>query len=157
MSSPYQEFARQARERFLAKQQDERWVFRRFDRARIRLRCMRSIRCSSMVYRPRRCVGVIRRPKRRQEDRPRTITGDAAGISKIVAGKETWKQEVWVMFRAQDDTIRQSGWTTRAPCRTQPVSGEKHPDHQRLALSRNESKNHPIPEEILQGNGRGVF
>lgn len=153
MPSPYQEFARQARERFLAKQQKMKEV----GVSKIRSGAysftmhaehkMRQYGLSAQKVR-----GVIRRPKRRQEGiAPRTIAVMQPVSPKIVAGKETWKQEVWVMFQERKTILsEQSGWTTELPVglgefqtkSIRIISAWRYP-----GMS---PKNHPIPEEILR-------
>jgi len=152
MTSPYQEFARKARERFLAKQKQvnetdipktQSGAFCFTTHAQHK---MRQYGLSAQKVR-----GVIRSPKRRQEGvAPHTVAVMQPITPKIMNGKETWKQEVWVMFQERERAFsEQSGWTSSIPIRQEfhtksikIISAWRYP-----GMS---PKNQPLPTEILR-------
>ncbi len=153
MSSPYQEFARQARERFLAKQkknlaegvlgrQSGAYVFTAHAQHK-----MRQYGLSVQKVR-----GVIRSPKRKETGiAPKTVAVMQPVSSKMINGKETWKQEVWVMFQERNvSAVEKNGWTTSLSSghdilqtkSIRVISAWRYP-----GVS---PKRHPIPAEILR-------
>lgn len=163
MASPYQEFARKARERFLARQQagfsagnqvplaasgrsiSKTHVFTRHAQSK-----MRQYGLSEQKVR-----SVIRHPKRREEGIvPHTIAVmQPPSIKHDATGKEIWSQEVWVMFQLKNASLpepEQAGPVTQhfprlltpAPKTCRVISAWRYP-----GMS---PKRHPIPEDILQ-------
>lgn len=153
MPSPYQEFARKARERFLAKQQKSKeasspkiqsgaYVFTAHAQHK-----MRQYGLSVQKVR-----GVIRSPIRKETGiAPKTVAVMRPVSSKMINGKETWKQEVWVMFQERNvSAMEKIGWTTSLPVgrdifqtkNIRVISAWRYP-----GVS---PKRHPIPTEILR-------
>lgn len=87
-------------------------------------------------------LGVIGRPQRKEEGVvPKTIAVMKPVSPKIVNGKETWKQEIWVMYQTklknQKSKIKN---LEKNPMKI--ISAWRYP-----GVS---PKNNPIPEEILR-------
>ncbi len=95
MSSPYQEFAQKARERFLEKRKKMAAGTGQYQFTMHAQYKMRQYGLSEQ-----RVKSVIRSPKRREEG----IVKDTVAVMQPVSvkrstdGKEAWKQEIWVMF-----------------------------------------------------------
>lgn len=79
---------------------------------------------------------VIKNPKRKEEGVAKDTVAVMQPISsKIINGKEVWKQEVWVMFERKKE-LRSKNKATKV------ISAWRYPG---VSPERN-----PIPEEILQ-------
>ncbi len=145
MPSPYQDFAKKARERFLERQKKKasgigQYVFTLHSQYK-----MKQYGLSEQKVR-----GVIRNPKRREEGIVKNTVAVMQPVSiKNIGGKETWKQEVWVMY-----TLRKNEAISKSPF---PIS-KKIPDtaqHRLRIISAwrypgMSPKRNPIPEEILR-------
>lgn len=153
MPSPYQEFARKARERFLAKQQKSKEAGSpKIQSGAYSFTAHAQHKMRQYGLSVQKVRGVIRSPKRRQEGiAPRTIAVMQPISPKIVNGKETWKQEVWVMFQERTTSLsEQPGWTVSLPSglggfqskSIRIISAWRYP-----GMS---SKHQPIPAEILR-------
>ncbi len=145
MASPYQEFARKARERFLERQKKKaagvgsgQYVFTAHSQYKMQQYGLSEQKVKS----------VMRNPRRREEGivlntiavmQPPSVKRDALG-------KETWTQEIWVMFQLRPAMGR---------------SGSDSPAHPALSTSRYRiisawrypgvsPKRNPIPAEILR-------
>ena len=153
MPSPYQEFARQARERFLARQQkaNETGV-RKIRSGAYSFTAHAEHKMRQYGLSVQKVRGVIRRPRHRQEGiAPRTIAVMQPVSPKTVAGKETWKQEVWVMFQERKSaSSERSGWTTEIPLGLGEFQAKSIRIISAWRYPGMSPKNHPIPAEILR-------
>lgn len=155
MSSPYQEFAKKARERFLEKQKKKAsgagGVCRFTVHAEYKMK-----QYGLSVQKVR---GVIRNPRRREEGIVKhTVAVMQPVSSKIVNGKEVWKQEIWVMFQTQITKNQSTGQIDRQ----QEIMKEGKDSHYLLSANGGlkiisawrypgvSPKRSPIPEEILR-------
>lgn len=150
MASPYQEFARKARERFLERQKKKaagagsgQYVFTAHSQYKMQQYGLSEQKVKS----------VMRNPRRREEGIvPNTVAVmQPPSVKRDALGKETWAQEIWVMFQIQS--------TKNSQQKTQ----NKNPDP-RLLLTANSylkvisawrypgvsPKRNPIPAEILR-------
>lgn len=95
MASPYQDFAKKARERFEAKRQARAAGVGQYQFTMHAQYKMQQYGLSDQKVR-----SVIRNPRRREEG----IVKDTVAVMQPVSvkrgldGKDTWKQEIWVMF-----------------------------------------------------------
>ncbi len=106
-----------------------------------------------------RVTRIIRAPKRTEEGiAQKTIAVMQPGtVKRDALGKETWTQEIWVMFVKQGTTNKEQGARTKeretkdkqgfrspfpAPCSLKIISAWRYPG---MSPKRN-----PIPEEILR-------
>lgn len=153
MPSPYQEFVRQARERFRAskKKTTEKpatdirsGVYSFTVHAQHK---MRQYGLSAQKVR-----WVIRAPKRREEGIvPRTIVMMRPVSPKVVDGKEIWKQEVWAMLQeGQIISSEQSDWKTALPVGLEELQTKNIKIISVWRYPGMSPKNHSIPEEILR-------
>lgn len=100
----YQEFAQKARERFEARKQARAkpagsYVFTSHARYKMQ----------QYGLSEQRVKGVIRNPKRREEGiAPRTAACMQPVSVKRVAGREVWRQEIWVMFQTKNQRSKAS-------------------------------------------------
>ncbi|MFZ2299703.1 MAG: hypothetical protein WAW00_01040 [Candidatus Moraniibacteriota bacterium] len=95
MPSPYQEFARKARERFEKKRNAMALGKGGY---RFTLHAQHKMRQYGLSE--QRVRSVIRSPKRREEGIvPRTVAVMQPVSMKKVDGREVWKQEIWVMYQ----------------------------------------------------------
>ncbi|MGK2848470.1 MAG: hypothetical protein ACSLEX_00120 [Minisyncoccota bacterium] len=143
----YKEFAEKARTRFLERQQHKKEHLGQYIFTSHAQHKMRQYALSEQKVRH-----VIRYPKRTQTGvAPRTIAVMQPISPKNIAGKEVWKQEVWVMFQKQPIQKKQQ--------KTPPiVSATQHllVSHSALKVISAwrypgmSPKNHPIPDEILR-------
>jgi hypothetical protein len=148
MSSPYQEFARKARERFQENQKRKVSGTGAYQFTRHAEYKMRQYGLSGQ-----RVKSVILNPKRREEGIvPKTVAVMQPVSMKKVNGKDIWKQEIWVMFQKQGTANREQRTVNNSsgtPCLALPahcslkiISAWRYP-----GVS---PKRHPIPEEILR-------
>ena len=98
MVSPYQEFARKARERFLERQKKKaagagsgQYVFTAHSQYKMQQYGLSEQKVKS----------VMRNPRRREEGIvPNTVAVmQPPSVKRDALGKETWAQEIWVMFQ----------------------------------------------------------
>lgn len=130
-ASPYQDFLRAARERFETNQKAKSasGEFHYTEHARYK---MRQYRLSEQKVR-----SVVRRPKRMETGiAPNTIAVMQPVSPKVLDGKETWKQEIWVMFVEK----RKKGPLDRGQKRI--ISAWRYPG---ISPERD-----PVPPEILR-------
>lgn len=146
MGSPYQDFVAKARERFEAKRQAKAQSTGQY---RFTLHAQFKMRQYGLS--DQKVRSVIRNPRRREEG----IVKDTVAVMQPVSvkrgpdGKDTWKQEVWVMFQ-----VRGSGATSKkiqdtkyrildtAQRQLRIISAWRYPG---VSPKRN-----PIPEDILR-------
>jgi len=133
MASPYQEFVRKARERF-----EESKKRRSLPRGGMQFTLHARFKMNQYGLSEQRVRGVIRNPKRTERGIVPKTTAVMQPVSpKQMKGKETWKQEIWVMYMKQKNKISEgTGETLRI------ISAWRYP-----GVS---PKGNPIPEEILQ-------
>lgn len=144
MASPYQEFARKARERFLERQKKKaagagsaQYVFTAHSQYKMQQYGLSEQKVKS----------VIRNPRRREEGIvPNTIAVmQPPSVKRDVLGKETWTQEIWVMFQLRPTAGQGTGVVGRPPLganRYRIISAWRYPG---VSPKRN-----PIPAEILR-------
>lgn len=143
MPSPYQAFVQKAKERFTKRQQLPSSTTGRYQYTLHARYKMRQYGLSEQRVR-----SVLRFPKRREEGVvPKTIAVMQPVSPKILAGKETWKQEIWVMFQIRGEGQRlkkgeQKNERLFTPQHLRIVSAWRYPG---VSPKRN-----PIPEEILR-------
>lgn len=154
MPSPYQDFVKKARERFEARQEKKKtgpYSFTRHARYKMQQYGLSEQRVRS----------VIRNPKRKEEGIvPKTAALMQPVSVKRVNGKETWKQEIWVM-------IVKSSQPKAGPPGAEKVKSKNLKNHNSKFLIHNSAnpqiriisawrypgvspKRNPIPDEILQ-------
>lgn len=142
MASPYQEFARKARERFLERQKKAagagsgQYVFTAHSQYKMQQYGLSEQKVKS----------VMRNPRRREEGivlntiavmQPPSVKRDATG-------KETWTQEIWVMFqiRGSEASKETKKLTQLKAKQLRVISAWRYPG---VSPKRN-----PIPAEILR-------
>jgi len=136
MSSPYQDFVRKAKARFLEKKQEKLshqngYEFTSHSRYKM----------TQYGLSEQKIKNVIRNPKRREVGIvPRTVAVMQPVSLKKVEGKEAWKQEIWVMFILKK---KQSAMSKLIPVQNiRIISAWRYPG---VSPKRN-----PIPLEILR-------
>ncbi|MDP3957759.1 MAG: hypothetical protein Q8Q10_04635 [bacterium] len=152
--SPYQDFVRQAKERFAERQKKKAAGVGGYQFTLHAQYKMKQYGLSEQRVR-----SVIRNPKRREEGIvPKTVAVMQPVSPKKVNGKETWKQEIWVMFvvknsrpttynQRQKEKNSLSALTTKYQIpntanQIRIISAWRYPG---VSPKRN-----PIPEEILR-------
>lgn len=139
MSSPYQEFARKARERFLEKQKRRasgvghvRNASRNEAGRQYIFTLHAQYKMKQYGLSEQRVRSVIRNPRRREEGIvPKTVAVmQPVSVKHNPKGREVWKQEIWVMFQ------------NSAKQQLRIISAWRYPG---MSPKRN-----PIPEEILR-------
>ncbi len=135
MPSPYQEFVRKAKERY-----EENKKKKLQPRGGIEFTAHARYKMSQYGLSEQKVKGVIRNPKRTEKGiAPKTAAVMQAVSPKVVEGKETWKQELWVMYvKKKTKTI--AGLPPKEVLRI--ISAWRYP-----GIS---PKRSPIPEEIWQ-------
>ena len=138
MSVSYQDFVKKARERFDKRQANtgSRYQFTEHSRYK-----MQQYNLSEQ-----RVTRIIRAPKRTEEGvAEKTIAVMQPGtIKRDAKGKETWTQEIWVMFvvkKNQESRIKNQDWGMGSQ-QLRIISAWRYPG---MSPKRN-----PIPEEILR-------
>jgi len=135
MPSPYQEFVRKAKERFAENQKKKlkpRGGMEFTSHARYKM--------SQYGLSEQKVKGVIRNPKRTEKGiAPKTAAVMQPVSPKVVEGKETWKQELWVMYVKKR---KKSSLGILAQETIRIISAWRYP-----GIS---PKRSPIPEEIWQ-------
>lgn len=147
MASPYQEFVRKARERFeenKKKKLTARGGFQFTSHARYKM--------SQYGLSDQKVKGVIRNPKRTQKGiAPKTVAVMQPVSAKRIGGKETWKQEVWVMYvkdvKGQNSKAKSELNTSLNPPQLRIISAWRYP-----GIS---PKGNPIPDDIWQELNEG--
>lgn len=146
MAISYQDFVRKARERFDKRRarQGGRYQFTEHSRYK-----MQQYNLSEQ-----RVTRIIRAPKRTEEGvAEKTIAVMQPGtVKRDAKGKETWTQEIWVMYvkqstknsqqKTNDTGDRSSRCLLTAHCSLRIISAWRYPG---MSPKRN-----PIPEEILR-------
>lgn len=134
MPSPYQEFVRKAKERFQENQKKKLQP-----RGGIEFTAHARYKMSQYGLSEQKVKGVIRNPRRTQKGiAPKTAAVMQPVSPKMNNKKESWKQEIWVMYvKKKNKTLPGNlGDTLRI------ISTWRYP-----GMS---PKGSPIPEEILQ-------
>jgi len=130
MVSPYQEFVRKAKERFLEKQKRKASGIGKYTFTLHAQYKMRQYGLSEQRVR-----NVIRNPYRREEGIvPKTAAVMQPVSAKKINNKETWKQEIWVMYQLRKDEAMER--------KLRVISAWRYPG---VSPNRN-----PIPNEILR-------
>lgn len=143
MSSPYQDFVRKAKERFV-----ERQKVRASGTGAYQFTLHSQYKMQQYGLSEQRVRSVIRSPKRREEGiMPKTVAVMQPVSMKKIEGKEVWKQEIWVMFQVKNQERAPKKGERRighvfAPQRVCIISAWRYPG---VSPKRN-----PIPEEILR-------
>ena len=145
MSSPYQEFVRKAKERFAENQKKKL-----LPKGGIEFTAHARYKMSQYGLSEQKVKGIIRHPKRTETGIvSKTVAMMQPVSSKMVAGKELWKQEIWVMFIKKGTGLRTQGSDkldlSPSPSTLNPIriiSAWRYP-----GIS---PKRSPIPREILQ-------
>ncbi|MBP6889571.1 MAG: hypothetical protein KBC83_01585 [Candidatus Moranbacteria bacterium] len=152
MPSPYQEFARKARERFLAKQKQNNGNTPKTQSGAYCFTTHAQHKMRQYSLSVQKVRGVIRSPKRRQEGiAPRTIAVMQPIAPKIIQGKEIWKQEVWVMFQERAQTLsEQSGWASSLSLQQERFQTKNIKIISAWRYPGMSPKNQPLPAEILR-------
>lgn len=151
MAVSYQDFVKKARERFDKRRahQSGRYQFTEHSRYK-----MKQYNLSEQ-----RVTRIIRAPKRTEEGvAHKTIAVMQPGtVKRDAKGKETWTQEIWVMFVKQGAKSNEQGTRNKerktrdrqdscsplsVPCSLRIISAWRYPG---MSPKRN-----PIPEEILR-------
>lgn len=143
MASPYQEFVRKAKERYeenKKKKAQRSGQFQFTEHARYKMK--------QYGLSEQKVKGIIHRPKRTEVGvAPKTVAMMQPVSSKMVAGKEVWKQEIWVMYQL---------------CQSKAISNFQFPIKMQNSANRKmriisawrypgvSPKHRPIPEEILR-------
>ncbi|MFZ2187232.1 MAG: DUF4258 domain-containing protein [Candidatus Moraniibacteriota bacterium] len=159
MGSPYQDFVRKAKERF-----EERRKVNASGKGQYQFTLHAQHKMQQYGLSEQRVKSVIRNPKRREEGIvPKTVAVMQPVSIKKAEGKETWKQEIWVMFiirNQQQKKNAQPSLPTRYPLPATSlriISAWRYPG---VSPKRN-----PIPAEILReieegniiGEGEDVY
>lgn len=132
MPSPYQEFVRKAKERFAENQKKKLQP-----KGGIEFTAHARYKMRQYGLSEQKVKGIIRFPKRTQKGiAPKTAAVMQPVSPKVIAGKETWKQEIWTMFVKKKSAL--TGPTGRETLRI--ISAWRYP-----GMS---PKGNPIPAEI---------
>lgn len=145
--SPYQDFVRKAKERFLARQKRQSAGTGEY---RFTLHAQHKMRQYGLSE--QRVRSVMRNPKRKEVGIvPKTVAVMQPVSPKKVNDKEVWKQEIWAMFQKQSAKNSEqrtmsnkagSRFLLSAHCSLKIISAWRYPG---MSPKRN-----PIPEEILR-------
>ncbi len=141
MTSPYQEFVLKAKARFQERQK------RASGSGAVSLTRHAQFKMRQYGLSEQKVRSVIRNPKRREEG----IVKDTIAVMQPVSpkrdgsGKETWKQEIWVMFQQRKMGVKLGNISLRRQIRI--ISAWRYPG---VSPKRN-----PIPEEILRELSEG--
>lgn len=136
MTSPYQEFARKAKERFAARQKN-----RESSMGTYQYTLHAQYKMKQYGLSEQRVRSVIRNPKRREEGiMPKTVAVMQPVSMKKINGKEAWKQEIWVMFKVRNRESQTTNQYSSNP-NIRIISAWRYPG---VSPKRN-----PVPEEIL--------
>lgn len=162
MPSPYQVFAQKARERFEKKRQTMA-----FGKGVYQFTLHAQYKMRQYGLSEQKVKSVIRNPKRREEGIvPKTVAVmQPVSVKRDAGGKETWRQEIWVMFRKQST----KNLSARFAARRAGQAGSQQKTREANVSSRHllaasgclkiisawrypgvSPKRNPIPEEILQ-------
>lgn len=138
MSSPYQDFVKKAKERF-----EEKQKARASSKGQYQFTLHAQFKMKQYGLSEQKVRGVIRNPKRREVGIvPRTVAVMQPVSIKKIDGKETWKQEIWVMFVVKNQKQENSGIESFVQQKLRIISTWRYPG---VSPKRN-----PIPEEILR-------
>ena len=137
MSSPYQDFVRKAKERF-----EERQKVKVLNKGQYQFTLHAQFKMQQYGLSEQKVRNVIRNPKRREVGIVLKTVAVMQPVSvKKIDGKETWKQEVWVMFVVKNQE-QKNGIQNFTQQSLRIISAWRYPG---VSPKRN-----PIPEEILR-------
>ena len=145
MPSPYQDFVRKAKERFLEQKQKKL-----SHTGQYQFTAHSQYKMKQYGLSEQRVKTVIRNPKRREEGIVAQTVAVMQPVSiKKVDGKETWKQEIWVMFVVKNQKQgEERTHTSRFVIRDSAQQGLRIISAWRYpGVS---PKRNPIPDEILR-------
>lgn len=135
MPSPYQEFVRKAKERY-----EENKKKKLQPKGGIEFTSHARYKMTQYGLSEQKVKGIIRNPKRTEKGiAPKTAAMMQPVSSKMIDGKEVWKQEIWVMFVKKKAKI---GLGSIGGEQIRIISAWRYP-----GVS---PKRSPIPEEIWQ-------
>ncbi len=135
MPSPYQEFVRKAKERY-----EENKKKKLQPKGGIEFTSHARYKMTQYGLSEQKVKGIIRNPKRTEKGiAPKTAAIMQPVSSKMIDGKEIWKQEIWVMFVKKKAKI---GFPSVGGEQLRIISAWRYP-----GVS---PKRSPIPEEIWQ-------
>lgn len=133
MVSPYQEFVRKAKERY-----EENKKKKLQPKGGIEFTTHARYKMSQYGLSEQKVKGILRNPKRTEKGiAPKTAAMMQPVSSKMIDGKETWKQEIWVMFVKK-----------KAKIGHQSIGGEQLRIISAWRYPGVSPKRSPIPEEI---------
>lgn len=183
MSTPYQEFARKARERFLERQKKKAagtgtYQFTLHAQYKMKQYGLSEQRVRSVIRNPkRREVGIV--PKTVAVMQPvsmKKINGKPARPGELGRpGGEVWKQEIWVMYQLRSEAISNFQFLTRLPVGqvSNKIQNQKSKNLESNQLTKLSSKKlkvisawrypgvspkrNPIPEDILRELEEGII
>ncbi len=143
MASPYQEFVRKAKERFAESQKKKL-----LPKSGMEFTAHARYKMTQYGLSEQKVRGIIRHPRRTETGVvPKTVAMMQPVSSKMVNGREVWKQEIWVMYQKQ--SAKNKKQSTGSPryllsdsCCLKIISAWRYP-----GVS---PKRSPIPREILQ-------
>ncbi len=136
MASPYQDFVAKARERFEAKRQAKAQSTGQY-----RFTLHAQFKMQQYGLSDQKVRSVIRNPRRREEG----IVKDTVAVMQPVSvkrgadGKDTWKQEIWVMFVLKNQESR-----------------IKNQEQKKKKAGSDQSESHDSQFSILNSAGRQV-
>ncbi len=142
MSSPYQEFVRKAKERY-----EENKKKKLLPKNDIEFTAHARYKMTQYGLSEQKVKSVIRHPKRTEKGiAPKTAAVMQPVSPKLVDGKESWKQELWVMYvcpvkSSSDEVSNKIGQFHRSK-KIRIISAWRYP-----GIS---PKRSPIPAEIWQ-------
>lgn len=133
MASPYQEFVRKAKERY-----EENKKKKLQPKGGIEFTAHARYKMSQYGLSEQKVKGILRNPKRTEKGvAPKTAAMMQPVSPKIIDKKETWKQEIWVMFIKKK---KKAGSASFSQETIRIISAWRYP-----GVS---PKRSPIPEEI---------
>ncbi len=140
MASPYQEFVRKAKERY-----EENQKKKLQPKGGIEFTAHARYKMSQYGLSEQKVRGIIHRPKRTEVGvMPQAVAMMQPVSSKIIDGKETWKQEIWVMYLLKGKGKKSKGKSEARislfPPQLRIISAWRYP-----GVS---PKRSPIPDEI---------
>lgn len=140
MASPYQEFVRKAKERY-----EENRKKKLQPKGGIEFTAHARYKMSQYGLSEQKVRGIIHRPKRTEVGvMPQAVAMMQPVSLKVIDGKETWKQEIWVMYllkgKGQKSKDKSEARTPLFPPQLRIISAWRYP-----GVS---PKRSPIPDEI---------
>jgi hypothetical protein len=147
MATPYQDFVKKARERFEKRKAHQSGRYQFTEHSRFK---MQQYNLSEQ-----RVTRIIRAPKRTEEgiaEKTIAVMQPGGTVKRDAKGKETWTQEIWVMFvrqsaknsqqKTEDTRDNNPRFLLPAHCSLKIISAWRYPG---MSPKRN-----PIPDEILR-------